>query len=227
MKKRILFLVAWSVLLAGCSAPGMKELKAYCEKDAEDWASEKVYVDGYFLTSKEYVDGRFSNYNSDPDISEIILDGYEFLEVYKSNYKIYDDIKETGYIKVYKAERGSEFCNSIYDKEIVQFSEVFFKDYCIASKVVEYPESRYWISYKSEEYQLENRDKSRVHRNETEVIDTLSGKAIAKRITYGLAPWPESALSYGIKYRCKDIGFKRSWVGIPNVINSNKGNHDE
>ena len=194
MKKRIVFLIAWSALMAGCSTPGMKELKAYCEKDAGVWIDERVYTNGYFYN--------FQGSNRENVYLNIVFDGYEYIEIYKEDYGVSDVLLDRGYFKLFRAEKGNPLCNQNYQRIIEKQNSVFNEEYCVAVEKINYPESRYWQQLKRKSIEIDNKEGSSITRFESVVLDKKRNKKISRLVKYTLYPTPNDPLWYGTSIPC-------------------------
>lgn len=212
MKKRMLCLLAGSVLLVGCSAPGMKELKALCEKDAGKWMEDYVYVDGYFYNYK--------GSSGENEYIRVAEDGFEYMEIYKESYGVADAIKDSGYFKLFRAEKDHPQCNEKFQRNLERKKSDFISEYCVAVKKIDYPESRYWYMVEDREWQLNNKEKSQIVRIESRVVDKLFDRTVGELIFYSLYPTPNHPLWYGSSIKCdKDRYFPENF-NIHSVIKS-------
>ncbi|WBA82172.1 hypothetical protein [Endozoicomonas sp. GU-1] len=200
------------VLIQGCFTPGLSELEALCEKDAGEWYAydEPVYVDGYFYDNP-------SDPTPESNYTEISSSGFEYVEVYKPKEHKHSDLEGTGYFRLYKAPKDDPSCSRAFQWQIeLQTSDKrpFGREYCVAVKKIDQPESRYWKVIDAERRYLDHERNASIYRWEEKVLDRRENRKIASLIFYKLSPSLNHPIAYGTSIYCDGKYFINREYGV-------------
>ena len=227
MKNKIYKLVVVIIplaLLEGClPPPGMSELKALCEKDAGEWYAydEPVYVAGYFYDNP-------SDSTPESEYTRISSGGFDYLEIQKIEKDITSELgNRSGYFRLYKAAKGDSNCNSRFQRQIERQTSdkrPFGREYCVAVKKIDQPESRYSMVINSHDRYLDDKKNALINRWERTIFDKKEGKKIASLIFYRLYPSLNHPLAYGTSIHCDQERYFDSYRSIHKVLVANKYN---
>ena len=217
MKNKIYKLVVVIIplaLLQGClPPPGMSELKALCEKDAGEWYAydEPVYVAGYFYDNP-------SDSTPESEYTRISSGGFDYLEIQKREKDITSELgNRSGYFRLYKAAKGDSNCNSRFQRQIERQTSdkrPFGREYCVAVKKIDQPESRYWKVIDAERRYLDDERNASIYRWEEKVLDRRENRKIASLIFYKLSPSLNHPIAYGTSIYCDGKYFINREYGV-------------